>query len=117
MNMFEITLAALAISLFANVWLFNSRDTAIKEAATEKLTAQTNLESAKMCSAGVEKLQDDQRARDEKRQADRAEAGVQADGKQAEGMQILATQPSAPGDECKSTADLLTNWHRTRTRK
>lgn len=117
MSLFQVTLIALAISLLGNLWLFDSRDTAIKKAAIEHQTAQTNLESAKLCSAGVDKLQADQKARDELRSKDRAIAGVQADGKQAEGMKILATPPSAPGDECKSTTDLLTNWHRSRTQK
>lgn len=117
MSMFQVTLVALAISLFANVWLFDSRDNAIKLAATERQTAQTNLESAKLCSAGVEQQQQDERDRDAKREQDRADTRPAIDAKKSEAMQILSTAPSTPGDECKSTADLLTNWHRGRTRK
>jgi len=95
---------ALALSLAANAWLFNSRDVAIaKEASTEQARKDTAA-AAQACSDGVDSLANVGATRHtELLKRMQAQAGQVA---ALEGASIaaLTARPADPADLCKSLA-------------
>jgi hypothetical protein len=98
---------ALALSVAANAWLFNSRDKAIVAGAVTEQARKDTAAAAQACSTSVDALASDGKAR----HADlikrmQAQAGEVA---ALEGASIAAlnVRPADPGDLCKSLAQYL----------
>ena len=114
MNVIYGLVIALGLSLGGNVWLFHeerSAETAATQAKDEMVNAQN---AAQACSMSVTKLETDAKAAADvhKAEIDAAKAAGVEQGKKGQGL--LQKQRSTPGDECKSTSDLLTDWNKSR---
>jgi hypothetical protein len=93
---------ALGLSILSNLWLFNSRDTALAEVATQK-AANTQLEAVgNACSTSVDAL-----AKDHSRRGERIERLLVGESAriltlQHEAMQAARDRPQFPDDICRS---------------
>lgn len=80
------------------------------ELATSEERANANMETARACSRGVDKLVTaaNDRARDaEQRRKDAETAALLANGRANE---LLTKQPAVPGDDCKSAKIQGEDW-------
>lgn len=102
MSLTHVLLAALGLSLAANLWLFNSRDRSIAELARQD-QANAQLEAVGMaCSSSVDAL-----AADTKKRARRLEDLLVGESTriltlQHEAAAALAARPRNPADLCGS---------------
>lgn len=101
---------ALAVSVLANITAgklyLDKRD----ELATSEERANANMETARACSRGVDKLVTaaNDRARDAEQRRKNAEtAALLAQGRANE---LLTKQPAVPGDDCKSAKIQGEDW-------
>ncbi len=98
---------ALALSVAGNVWLFNSRDSALAAGAATEQARKDTAAAAQACSTSVDALASDGKAR----HADllkrlQAQAG-QVAGLEAASIAALNVRPADPADLCKSLAQYL----------
>lgn len=102
MSLTQGLLAALGLSLAANLWLFNSRDRSIAELARQD-QANAQLEAVGMsCSSSVDKLADDTAKR-----ARRLEGLLMGESAriltlQHEAAAAMSARPANPADLCGS---------------
>lgn len=93
---------ALGLSMLANTWLFNSRDNALTEAATQRQANVQLKAAAEACTASVDAL-----ARASARQGTRLENLIAGESGriltlQHQANDALAARPAFPADICKS---------------
>lgn len=113
-NVLYALVAALALSITGNVWLFKSRDHAIADAATAATATETANRTAEDCGKSVDALKQQAEIDQKAHEVQIAEALKENMRVSGEGQQILMTAPSTPGNQCKSIDDLLLNWHKGR---
>ena len=108
---------ALGVSLLGNAALTNAYLGQRDDAVTATATSNTNLESARLCSAGVDRLvgQAEQRAREADGQREAAEKARKA--AQGRAQELLTRRPTVPGDDCKSTQIQSDDWLSSRAER
>lgn len=110
------------IALLGCTWLMSSKltragktiDALRVELATEKSTAQTNFETAKLCSASVTRLHEEATENAARNAVALAAARKAAAAKQSAGLRTLQTPMAVPADQCASIVDLTTTWKASR---
>ena len=101
---------ALGLSLWGNTHLSAKVDEANVQIGVSQGDAQTAKEVAKSCSMSVTRLEEEQRAREEKAEPEKV-ASVATDKKQqARAQVILAKPPTVPGNDCQSAKDRMAGW-------
>lgn len=108
---------ALALSILGNILLWSSRDEAIQETAQVQSALKQSRDVAQTCSDSVQALKDKADAAEAIAALAREANNKAADEKTIKGTRTLQVQPSTPGNECKSTTDLLRSWHSQRAVK
>jgi ribosomal protein S27AE len=98
-------LIALAVSLLANLVLWNSLDEAQHEVTKLTTTLKTANEATEACNASIAGLEKaaEQRGRDAEK--DRRDAEDRARRRKERADKELATPPTVPGDDCRSAQD------------
>lgn len=96
---------ALALSLFANLWLWKAK-TVEHDART---TAEAKLEAAngatKACNDSIASIEEDARAQVKKAEKARVAARNRANALAARADRELATPATVPGDDCRSAQE------------
>ena len=102
MSLTHVLLAALGLSLAANLWLFNSRDRSIAELARQD-QANAQLEAVGLsCSASVDRLADDTKKRAQRLEGLLVGESARILSLQHEAAAALAARPRDPADLCGS---------------
>lgn len=106
MNPFVIVLGVLlAVSAAANAWLLRERDGALEQVATAKQLNADTAAAAQACSASVDALASDTRARSKRLDAMLSHFSGRMLTLQTEANDALRARPSDPKDLCKSIGD------------
>jgi hypothetical protein len=108
---------ALAISIAGNLWLFNSRDTALKRVGEITVARNVADETAQICNRSVAQLEADAKAAKAASEQAVAAARDTAKGKQATGLATLSKPRSNPSNDCASIETLTNEWFATRVKK
>lgn len=93
---------ALAISLLSNVWLFNSRDSALEKVAQFETANQTLTTASKTCSDSVDNLAKEGVKRRNETIAAFAKEAARIKVLQQDALTVLNAKPIDPNDLCKS---------------
>lgn len=95
--------AALALSMAGNAFLWNSRDAALKQAASMEASRNQWLGSATLCSAETDRLVAVGEKRAIEVQAQIAKANALAKWWEGKAWETMQTPPAVPGDACASS--------------